>query len=112
MIFRTTVGDKAILAGHIPYTAALSVGELKIKSGGEVKRAAHTPGVVTTDGKNTTILCEALEWADEIDVERAEKAKMRAEEVIRIAESKKEVDHAEMRLKRAVNRISVSERNR
>ena len=50
----------------------------------------------------------AIEWADEIDVARAEKAKTAAENKLRENASQKEFERAEQKLRRAMNRLVVA----
>ena len=75
VIVRTTVGDKGILAKHEPYVAALTIGQAKIRINGAVRIGAVSSGIVEVTKDLTTILAQSFEWSDEIDVDRAEKAK-------------------------------------
>lgn len=108
IIARTTVGDVGILANHTSYVANLPTGKLKIKIDGKFKDAAVSGGVLKVSKELTTILAVAVEWADEIDVDRAEAAKQRADEVLKSKESGREFDNAQLELKRALNRLSVA----
>ncbi len=109
LIVRTTVGDKGILARHEPYVAALPIGKLKIKLNGEFRTAAVSEGVVKVSKDKTVILVQSCEWADEIDVERANAAKTEAEQRMQSLQ-KEDKDYlvAEYKLKRAINRIEAS----
>ena len=101
VIVRTTVGDKGILAKHEPYVAALTIGQAKIR--------AVSSGIVEVTKDQTSILAQSFEWADEIDVERAEKAKALAEERMQqYKEDQRALDIAEYKLKRAINRINTA----
>lgn len=109
IIVRTTVGDKGILANHEPYAAALVIGKAKIKLDGQYRTAAISSGVVKVSKEKTTILTQSCEWSDEIDIERAEKAKTQAEESLKTAmDDKNAYDIAEFKLKRALNRIEAA----
>ena len=79
VIVRTTVGDKGILARHEPYVAALPIGKLKVKIDGQFRVAAVSEGVIKVSDDKTVILAQSCEWGDEIDLERAEAAKRKAE---------------------------------
>lgn len=109
LIVRTTVGDKGILARHEPYVAALPIGKLKIKLNGEFRTAAVSEGVVKVSKDKTVILTQSCEWADEIDVERANAAKAEAEQRMQSLQ-KEDKDYlvAEYKLKRAINRLETS----
>ena len=108
IIVRTTVGDIGILNGHEPYCAALGIGQLRIMIDGEFRRAATSGGVIKVSKTKTVILVDSCEWADEIDVERAEAAKDVAEGRIKSAESDRQIMMAEAKLKRALNRIDTA----
>ena len=106
---RTTVGDKGILARHEPYVAALGIGQAKVRINGEVKIAAVSSGSVEVAKECTTLLAQSFEWADEIDLKRAERAQQLAEENIeRYKNDERKLDIAEYKLKRAINRINTA----
>ena len=105
IIARTTVGDVGILNGHEPYCAALGIGQMRVMIDGQFRRAATTGGIIKVSREKTVILVQACEWADEIDVNRAEHAKEVAEGRIKAAHSDNELRLAEAKLKRALNRI-------
>ena len=108
VIVRTT-GDKGILAKHEPYVAALTIGQAKIRINGTVRIGAVSSGIVEVTKDQTSILAQSFEWADEIDVERAEKAKALAEERMQqYKEDQRALDIAEYKLKRAINRINTA----
>ena len=106
---RTTVGDKGILARHEPYVAALGIGQAKVRIDGETRIAAVSSGSIEVSKDVTTLLAQSFEWADEIDLQRAEKAQQTAEENIeRYKNDRRKLDIAEYKLKRAINRIHVA----
>lgn len=108
IIVRTTVGDVGILNGHEPYCAALGVGQMRIMINGEFRRAATSGGIIKVSKEGTTILVQTCEWADEIDVKRAEAARDAAEECKKSAHSDRELMLAEAKLSRALNRIDTA----
>lgn len=108
IIARTTVGDVGILNGHEPYCAALGIGQMRVMIDGQFRRAATTGGIIKVSREKTVILVQACEWADEIDVNRAEHAKEVAEGRIKAAHSDNELRLAEAKLKRAINRIDAA----
>lgn len=104
-------GELGILPGHIPMVAPLKIGAVRLKNGGKTDFVAVSGGFLEVRPEQVTILAQSAEQADEIDVERAVRAKQRAEQ--RLNEQKREnVDfrRAELALRRAINRIEVSER--
>lgn len=108
IIVRTTVGDVGILNGHEPYCAALGIGQMRIMIDGQFRRAATSGGIIKVSKEMTTILVQTCEWADEIDVERANAAKDAAEARMKAAEDDSELALAEAKLHRALNRIDTA----
>ena len=109
VITKTSAGNIGILAGHTPYVAAIVPSPLKISENGtDFRTAAVSTGVIKTEGDKVTIVTSAVEWAEDIDVARAERSKERAERELASKAGDKEFERAEQRLKRALNRLSVS----
>ena len=107
IIVRTVSGDIGILAGHAPYVANI-VSSFRIKIEGEFRTAAISGGLIKVSADGVTVVTSAIEWADEIDVARAEKAKAAAENKLRENASQKEFERAEQKLRRAMNRLVVA----
>lgn len=107
---KTSEGEIGVLAGHIPLTAILEPGVLKIRQGTGTKEAALHDGFVEIRKDRVTVLAESCEWPNEIDVERANEAKERAEN--RIKSGRKDVDmiRAELALKKALTRLDLAGR--
>ena len=110
IIIRTTQGDAGILPGHVPYIAAIGIGGLTIIKDGEKRVAAVSGGFVDVSIEQTVVLARTCEWADEIDVKRAEQAVERARAALQQKESAREHDLAQVKLKKAINRIRVAEK--
>lgn len=108
VILRTTEGDIGILAHHEPYVATLPSGPVTIRVNGEDKLAALSSGVLKVSAETTVILAIAMEWADEIDVAWAKRSEESARERKAKAKSDSELNRAELKLQRALNRIQVS----
>ncbi len=109
VVFRTQNGDIGVMHGHIPLITVLDYGVLRLMENGQtVKKAAVFGGFAEVDGEGVNILTDIAEWADEIDISRAEEARQRAEE--RLKNSTADVDdlRAEMALKRAIIRINTA----
>ena len=98
----TTEGDIGVYRNHIPLTAIVAPGVLKIHEEGEVKEAALMSGFIEILPERITIMAEVAEWPDEIDGNRAEEARIRAER--RLKEESGEIDtmRAELALRRAL----------
>lgn len=106
--FTTTEGDIGVYKNHIPLTAVLSPGIVKVTEGAGVKKAAVHSGFVEILGDKVTLLAEIAEWPDEIDKNRAQEAKMRAERRLKVKEAGLDVRRAEIALKKALVRIEVA----
>ncbi len=103
--FTTTEGILGIYPKHIPMTVVIAPGVLKLVGDGEDKIAALHSGFAEILGDSITILAESVEWPDEIDVRRAEEAKIRAER--RIKDETQDINRAELALKRSVVRMQL-----
>ena len=104
----TTEGQIGVYKGHIPLTAVIAPGTVRIyETEGQVKSAALISGFVEILQDKVEILAEDILWPDEIDVNRAEEARIRAER--RIAEKATDTNlaRAELGLKKAVARIET-----
>ena len=108
IIVRTTEGDIGILANHTSLVADLPSGPLKIRQeDGSWKVAAVSTGLLKVGGNKVSILANAVEWADEIDLEWAKRSEEDARQRLSQKASQHELDLAELKLQRALNRISV-----
>ncbi|MFR5602104.1 MAG: ATP synthase F1 subunit epsilon [Lachnospiraceae bacterium] len=105
----TTEGDVGIYKHHIPMTAIVAPGILTIHEAEQEKKAALMSGFIEVLPEEITILAEVAEWPEEIDVNRAREAKVRAER--RLSSHAAEVDptRAELALKRALVRLELKE---
>ncbi len=105
--FNTTEGEVGVLLGHIPMTVVIKPGILTITEAEGTKEAALHSGFAEILPEEVVILAEVVEWPSEIDAERAEAAKQRAEERIRSHTPETDMARAETALLRAIARISV-----
>ena len=92
LVARTIEGDVGILLNHSPLVTILDIGRLVIKDGDERKIAACAGGYIDVRNNNITVVSDACEWEEEIDINRAERAKERA--------SKRLEDKQSLRLRR------------
>jgi len=105
--FNTTEGEIGIYKNHIPMTVIIKPGVLRITDGDTQTKAALHAGFVEILQESVTILAEVIEWADEIDEKRAEKALDRAQERLRVKDPKTDIARAETALLRAMARINA-----
>jgi len=106
-------GELGILPNHAALLTALTYGELRVKRGeGEVSFAIGG-GYMEVLPHQMTVLADTAEQADEIDLERAEAARRRAEEHLKArAEDRVDFSRAEAALRRSLARIKVADRKR
>lgn len=109
IILQTKQGELGVMAGHVPTVAALKIGSLRAKIGGQYEYMAVTEGFVEIRSEKVTVLVQAGEFAEDIDTDRAIAARDRAEALLQQSQDEK-VDRyrAELALNRAINRLDVS----
>ena len=105
--FNTTEGEIGIYKKHVPTTVIISPGILTITEEEETKEAALHAGFAETLQDEVVILAEIIEWPEEIDLERAEAAKARAEERLRSKTPETDLMRVQTSLQRALARIHV-----
>ncbi|EOS53071.1 ATP synthase F1, epsilon subunit [Lachnospiraceae bacterium MD335] len=105
--FNTTEGEIGVYAGHAPLTVIVKPGILTITQGDTVRNAALHAGFVQILPEEITILAEIIEWPEEIDKERAEEAKQRAEGRLTERSANIDLDRAQTALMRAIARINA-----
>jgi len=108
---RTTTGDMGILAGHINCVAPLGMGRATVVMDGLRRYAACIGGMVSVLDGAVTLTPTTFEWAEEIDVPRAERSEERAQAILHSKDAT-DVDIllAHARLRRALIRKSVADK--
>ena len=103
----TTEGAIGVCPGHIPLTAIVEPGILKIhEPGGNVREAALISGFLEILPWQVRVLAEVVEWPEEIDVRRAEEARIRSER--HLADKKYDYSRARAQLMRSLVRLEVA----
>ena len=103
----TSEGEIGVYKNHIPMTNILVPGIVKIHESNGVKEAAVHAGFVEILPDKIVIMAEVAEWPDEIDINRAEEARKRAERRLSSNGSEINVARAEAALKRSLTRIQL-----
>jgi F-type H+-transporting ATPase subunit epsilon len=106
------VGELAILPEHAPLITPLAPGELRLRRGAEENSYFVAGGFLEVLKDKVTILADAAEHAEEIDVARAEDARRRAQESLAHRHEQPDVAVAEAALRRSLIRLRVAERRR
>jgi F-type H+-transporting ATPase subunit epsilon len=105
------LGYFGVLPGHTPFLTTLGMGELGYRIGNQWEYLAIIWGYAEVLPNKVTILAETAEMAAEIDVERAERAKRRAEERLRewsTTGAEIDFERASAALQRALIRLQVA----
>ena len=102
----TEEGQRGILPNHMPLVTMLKIGRLESEENGVRNEYAIAGGLFYFRDNEAEILTDAIEHEDEIDVERAQQAKERAER--RLQDENYDMKRAEIALKKALNRIKVA----
>lgn len=107
-VLKTTEGEMGILYDHEPVVTLLSYGELRYKEEGKVNRATVMGGFAEVTKERVTILTDASELAEEINVDRAKQAKERAESYL--GKDQYDTLRAEIALRKSLVRIKMAEK--
>ena len=105
---RTSEGYVSIRAGHADYIAALDIGMVTVTQNGKSRNAACGGGFLSVEKGEVRLVATTFEYAEDIDTERAEQAKKRAEERLAEAKEEKDILLAKAKLSRALNRLAVA----
>lgn len=103
-----TEGEFGVLKGHAPLLSSVDFGELSfIRNHEKTRYAVHT-GYAEVSSSKVTVLVESAERSDLIDLERAKRARQRAEERLRLPKADVDIERARLALIRAITRLNVA----
>ncbi len=109
LIVRTTTGDLGVLASHVNCVAPLGMGRSTVIIDGQRRYGACIGGMLSVVNGEATVVATSFEWAEDIDLPRAESSYQRAQEVLsRKDASDTDIKLAQARLRRALIRKSVA----
>ena len=106
-VFPGASGIFAVLPGHAPMVATLGIGVLTVRNGSEESRYAITEGIVQVIENKVLVLVRTAEKESDIDRDRAEAARKRAEDRLKNQRDKVDVARAASALRRAAVRIEA-----
>ena len=101
-------GEFAVMKGHLPLVAALTVAPVRIKSGSKETTIAVFNGFLEINKDIVNIVAPQVELAEDIEVARAQAAKERAEKRLAARTADLDVDRAQLALARALLRLKVT----
>ena len=105
-------GSFGVLPGHAPLLATLQVGEMWYRKGQETHYLAIAFGFVEVLPDKVTVLAHIAEKAEEIDLTRAEAAKVRAEQRIATPQASMDFERARIAMMKSLVRLQVASRTR
>ena len=108
LIVRTATGDIGIMARHMNYVAPLGMGRAVVITGGQRRTAACIGGMVSVMNGEVTLVPTTFEWAEDIDVTRAEASYQKASKIVEENASETDVKLAKAKLSRAMVRKGVA----
>lgn len=109
LIVRTVTGDMGFLAGHINCVVPLGMGRATVVVDGNKRYAACIGGMVSVVDGAVSLVPTTFEWAEKIDVPRAERSYERAQSVLNNKNAQDtDILLAKARLRRALVRKSVA----
>ena len=109
MNIETQDGQQGILPEHMPLVTMLKIGKMTTVENGTRMEYAVTGGLFYFRDNQAEVMVDAIENKDEIDIERAIAAKIRAEQRLQSNDANIDQVRAEIALKKALNRLNVKE---
>ncbi len=108
-----TVGSFQVLKNHAPLMSSFEIGKIKIEQGQNIIEYSTGGGIFEVKQNKAIVLAESVESKEQIDIDRAGRAKLRAEQILKSSGvSYDEKDEARHALQRAVNRLKIAQRNK
>lgn len=104
---RTTAGQVGILAHHMQLASGIEISMMNYIIDKQRYEFAIGGGFIYVNDDETKIIANSIESKEEIDLNRAQEAKQRAEERIKNASETLDLQRAEIALKKAITRINV-----
>lgn len=109
LVLRTAEGDLGVLAKHEKFVACLPAGPLRmIAEDGKTRLAAISGGMLKISPEQTVILANAVEWAEDIDIDWAKRSEEDARRQRAQSKNPHDLARADLKLARALNRLRVS----
>lgn len=108
----TSDGIRTILANHMDIVVPIEIGQIRLIRENDREEVAVSEGIFKFSDNVAHLFVRTYEFADEIDEERAQRAKERAESQLEETTSSQDMLETELSLKRAITRISTSKNRR
>ena len=111
IVINTEMGKIGVLKNHAPMMFAVTPGMIKIRKVDEDRKAFVSEGFMEVNNNVVTLMVDAAEWPEDIDVNRALQAKLRAEERLKRKLADKEYMNSKAALLRAIERIKTTKKS-
>lgn len=111
VVINTKRGKMGILKNHAPMFFAVIAGGIKIRKNNIDKKAFVSEGFMEVKNNIVTLMVDAAEWPEDIDLNRAIKAKEKALENLKKELAQKEYIRSKAALLRAVERIKITKKS-
>lgn len=108
LTIKLTSGYRTILGGHAPLIGSLDYASMHLVTNNKVEYFALHGGAINITNEKVVIITNAIEAKKDIDINRAQEAKKRAEERLKSKDPDLDIKRAELALRRALTRISVA----
>lgn len=108
LLLRTGSGDVEILAGHADLIASVETGRVRIRTESGERTAAASGGFCSVEAGAVYLVTTTFEYSEHIDLDRAARAKEKAETAIQNRKSDADLDRLRAKLQRALTRIRVA----
>ena len=104
-------GSLGVLPDHAPLMTQLGSGVLSYQAAGQTRYMALTGGVMEVLPDHVRVLADTAEWADEVDVNKAEEARRRANDMLQSHQMENDVERANRAIRRAEARLEATKRH-
>ncbi len=111
IVVNTKMGKIGVMRNHAPMVFAVTPGIIKIRKNNQDKKAFVSEGFMEVNNNVVTLMVDAAEWPEEIDINRALRAKQRAEERLKRKLAEKEYINSKAALLRAIERINITKKS-
>ena len=110
----TTKGEIGVLPNHLPLVSLLQAGEIRIKKGNEETSLAVSSGYIEVQKNKVTVLADSAERAEEIDMERAEDGRKKAEELMKSKDAAEGVDYTALvaKMEKELARLRIGKKRK
>jgi F-type H+-transporting ATPase subunit epsilon len=110
VIIPGTLGSFQVLMNHAPLVSSFEIGKIRIQRDSETMEYSTSGGIFEVKNNKAIILAETIESKEEIDLSRARNSKSRAEQILKMGDTRDDVkSDARVSLQKANNRIKLAE---